>query len=70
MKSFKMNIFYTFAVYYDTLERWTWHFNHQEVLNFPVSLTQLESGLFWKNVVNAAVELEMLDFYGCLDSNR
>lgn len=70
MKHFKLNIFYTFPVYFNSLERWILYFNHQETLDFPVSPRMMESGRFWRSAVQAAIDQEMLDFYGCLDAMR
>ncbi len=63
-----MNIFYTFAVYFKILEKWSLHFRRSSVLDFPVPPDQIAAGKYWRLVINAAVELDMLDFLGCLDA--
>lgn len=65
-----MNPFYTWDAYFVTLQRWIWHFNGQEPLYWPITKKSLRANDFWRRVIMSATDLEMLDFYGCLDSDR
>lgn len=65
-----MNCFYTWAMYFDTLQKWIWHFGRQEPLYWPITEETQHAGVFWRLVIQAATDLEMLDYYGCLDAMR
>lgn len=65
-----MNSFYTWTVYFGILQKWIWHFCVQEPLYWPVTRETMDAGAFWREVVQVATDLEMLDFYGCLDAMR
>lgn len=57
-------------MYFDTLQKWIWHFRRQEPLYWPITEETQRAGVFWRLVIQAATDLEMLDYYGCLDAMR
>lgn len=65
-----MNPFYTWDTYFVMLQRWIWHFSRQESLYWPITKESLRANDFWRRVIQSATDLEMLDLYGCLDSDR
>lgn len=65
-----MNPFYSWNVYYATLLRWIEYFRNHEPLYFPVSREQIQKSAFLRRATQAAVDLDMLDFHGCLDAMR
>ncbi len=65
-----MNPFYTWPVYFNALQKWIYYFNPQEPLYWPISRKSQQAGVFWRLVMQSATDLDMLDFYGCLDAGR
>lgn len=69
-----MNPFYTWPIYFEFISEWICHFNPiggiTDVLEYPISQERSSKGLFLRLCTHYAVELEMLDFYGCLDAMK
>ena len=47
---------------------WIRYFNNNKEIEYPITKHELMENLFNTKCVIAATELEMLSFYGCLDS--
>ena len=63
-----MNPFYSFKIYMILNQDWIQYFNDYKLIEYPITKHELMENSFHTNCIIAATELEMVSFYGCLDS--
>ena len=63
-----MDPFYSWKSYIRLLKHWIEYFVSKEPLDWPITRDDLMENRYWRSVVLAAAEFEMLEFYGCLDA--
>lgn len=63
-----INPYYTFKVHLRLILNWMGFFENNKLIEYPINNNQLIDNLFWTKCIIACAEIEMLSFYGCLDS--
>lgn len=72
MRSCKFNVFYTFSIYFRFSRDWHIFFDKPYTIECPTP-TQVKdilmNNIFWRDCILACLEIDMLNYYGCLDAD-